>query len=143
MKSQASHLVGRLGPNGELKIEDAPQFVRELASDLADFVRLAGAAFAAILEARLNRPSTPPPQVTAPPPQVTAPPPAMALPARNDKAALTVKEVAVIFGVAEGTVRLWIGRRDIAVIRLGRSVRIPKTEINRVMSENTVPVRRR
>jgi excisionase family DNA binding protein len=136
MKSQASQLVGRLGPNGELKIEDAPQFVRELAGDLADFVRLAGAAFAAILEARLNRPS-------APPPQVTVPPPTLALPTRNDKAALTVKEVAVMFGVAEGTVRLWIGRRDIAVIRLGRSVRIPKTEINRVMSENTVPVRRR
>ncbi len=136
MKSQASQLVGRLGPNGELKIEDAPQFVRELASELADFVRLAGAAFAAILEARLSRPS-------APPPQVTAPPPTIAVPARNDKAALTVKEVAVMFGVAESTVRLWIGRRDIAVIRLGRSVRIPKTEINRVMSENTVPVRRR
>jgi excisionase family DNA binding protein len=136
MKSQASELIGRLGPSGELKVEDAPRFVRELASEFADFVRLTGAAFAAILEARLSRPS-------APPPQVTAPPPTMAVPARNDKAALTVKEVAVMFGVAESTVRLWIGRRDIAVIRLGRSVRIPKTEINRVMSENTVPVRRR
>ncbi len=136
MKSQASQLVGRLGPSGELKVEDAPRFVRELASEFGDFVRLTGAAFAAILEARLGRPS-------APPPQVTAPPPTMAVPPRNDKAALTVKEVAVMFGVAESTVRLWIGRRDIAVIRLGRSVRIPKTEINRLISENTIPIRRR
>ena len=135
MKSEARQIVGRLGPSGELKVEDVPRFVRELASELADLVRLTGAAFAAILEARLSRPY-------APPPQVTAPAATMAVPAPNDKVALTVNEVAVMFGVAESTVRLWIGRRDIAVIRLGRSVRIPKAEINRVISENTVPVRR-
>ena len=132
MKSDPSDLVGRLDPNGELKIEGAPRFVRELTGELADLVRLSGAAYAAVLEAILNRFAVAPPHEPAPPPTST-------VPARSNKAALTVKEVAAIFGVAEPTVRLWIGRRSVAVIRLGRSVRIPKAEIERLISENTVP----
>jgi excisionase family DNA binding protein len=136
MRPQLSEFARRLGPNGELKPEDASQFIRESASELAELVRLAGPVCAAFLEAILKRQAQPTPQASAPLPNLAAAP-------RSNKAALTVKEVATMFGVAETTVRLWIGRRTVGVIRLGRSVRIPKPEIDRLVSENTLPALRR
>ncbi len=54
---------------------------------------------------------------------------------------LTVAEVAKHLGLKEGTVRLWISRRKIAHVKLGRAVRVPQEEIERLIRENTVPAR--
>lgn len=137
MIPQLSELERRLCSNQGMELEEASLFVRELAKELADLVRLTGFGCAAILEKVLNRHAEPPPPAVATRSNLAVPP------ARSLKVALTVKEVAAMFGVAEPTVRLWIGRRTVAVIRLGRSVRIPRPEVERLISENTIPALKR
>jgi excisionase family DNA binding protein len=36
----------------------------------------------------------------------------------------------------------WIGKRKIGVVRLGRAVRIPQSEIDRLIEEGSTPARR-
>jgi excisionase family DNA binding protein len=55
---------------------------------------------------------------------------------------LKVPEVADILALSQKTVWQWIGLRRIAVVRLGRAVRIPQSEIDRLMEEGTTPARR-
>jgi excisionase family DNA binding protein len=52
---------------------------------------------------------------------------------------LTVVDAAARLGLSSHTIRAWIGQRRIAYIRLGRAIRIPAAEIERLLSENTVP----
>jgi excisionase family DNA binding protein len=51
----------------------------------------------------------------------------------------TVREAADELGLSVHTVRAWVARRRIAHIRLGRAVRISAAEIERVLSDGTVP----
>lgn len=51
---------------------------------------------------------------------------------------LSVAEVAKRLGLKEGTIRLWIARRKIAHVKLGRAVRIPPEEVERIIAENTI-----
>ncbi|QNI32086.1 helix-turn-helix domain-containing protein [Alloacidobacterium dinghuense] len=41
--------------------------------------------------------------------------------------------------IASKTIRNWIGARRIAVYRIGRSVRIPESEIQRILNEGYGP----
>ncbi len=52
-----------------------------------------------------------------------------------------MKEAAKMLGVSNSAMYEMIGKRQIGVLRLGahRSIRIPKTEIERLLSENLVP----
>lgn len=52
---------------------------------------------------------------------------------------LTVNDAATRLGLSVHTIRAWIAQRRIAHIRLGRAVRIPESEIERLLRDNTVP----
>ena len=52
---------------------------------------------------------------------------------------LTVKEAARELSLAEVTLRQRIARRQIGVVRLHRSVRIPRSEIARLIDRGFVP----
>lgn len=52
---------------------------------------------------------------------------------------LTVREAAAALGLAERTVRSWVLCRKIGTIKLGRAVRIPSSEINRLVREGSRP----
>jgi excisionase family DNA binding protein len=54
---------------------------------------------------------------------------------------LTVNEAAELLGLAEVTLRCWIGQRKISVVRLGRAVRIAQEEVARMIEKGTVPAR--
>jgi len=54
---------------------------------------------------------------------------------------LTVPEAAKRLAIKESTVRAWLLRRRLAFVRVGRSVRVPLAEIQRVIAEGTVPAR--
>jgi len=54
---------------------------------------------------------------------------------------LTVMEVGQRLGLKPSTVRLWISKGKFAHLRLGRSVRIPESEVTRVIEESTIPLR--
>ena len=51
----------------------------------------------------------------------------------------TVQEAADELGLSVHTVRAWIAQRRIAHLHLGRAIRIPHTEIERLLRESTVP----
>ncbi len=53
----------------------------------------------------------------------------------------TVAETAKELEVKPATVRSWVLARKIAFRKIGRSVRIPKAEIERIIREGTVPAR--
>jgi excisionase family DNA binding protein len=51
----------------------------------------------------------------------------------------TIAEAATELGLSMHTIRSWVTARRLAHIRLGRAIRIPASEIRRVINENTVP----
>ena len=55
---------------------------------------------------------------------------------------LTVHQAAERLGLRDSTVRAWILQRRIGIVRLGPAVRIPVDEIERLISEGTIPARR-
>jgi excisionase family DNA binding protein len=51
----------------------------------------------------------------------------------------TVQEAAQELGLSVHTVRAWIAQRRIAHIRLGRAIRISPEEVERILSDGTIP----
>ncbi len=56
---------------------------------------------------------------------------------------LTVRQAAERLGLRDSTLRAWIAQRRIGIVRLGRAVRIPLEEIERLVAEGSVPARER
>ncbi len=54
---------------------------------------------------------------------------------------LTVRETAEALNLSQATIRAWLARRKLGYLRLGRAVRIPTSEIRRLVDEGTVPPR--
>jgi excisionase family DNA binding protein len=55
---------------------------------------------------------------------------------------LTVHEVAQALAVKESTIRAWLLRRKLSCCRLSsRCVRIPRSEVERLVREGTAPAR--
>jgi excisionase family DNA binding protein len=54
---------------------------------------------------------------------------------------LTVRETANRLGLRECTIRAWLSARKIDFVRLGRAIRIPESEVCRLIETNTVPRR--
>lgn len=54
---------------------------------------------------------------------------------------LTLRQASEELGVAVVTLRTWAAQRRVAVVRLGRAVRIPQSEIDRLIQRGTVPAR--
>jgi excisionase family DNA binding protein len=51
----------------------------------------------------------------------------------------TVKEAAAELNVSVSTVRAWVAQRRLGCVRLGRAVRIPASEIERLLNAGFVP----
>jgi excisionase family DNA binding protein len=52
---------------------------------------------------------------------------------------LSVEMAALRLGLKPITVRAWIAQRRIAVVRLGRRVLVPESEVTRLIKGNFVP----
>jgi excisionase family DNA binding protein len=53
---------------------------------------------------------------------------------------LTVDQAAIALTLKPKTIRAWIAARRIGYIRIGeRAIRIPLSEINRMIEEGTIP----
>jgi excisionase family DNA binding protein len=55
---------------------------------------------------------------------------------------LTIPEFALALRVKPSCIRRWVGERKIETVRVGRLVRIPSTEIERIVCEGTTPAAR-
>jgi excisionase family DNA binding protein len=54
---------------------------------------------------------------------------------------LTVNETSERLGVKPATIRLWLAKRRLGHVKLSRAVRVPETEVDRMIRENTIPAR--
>jgi excisionase family DNA binding protein len=54
---------------------------------------------------------------------------------------LTVREAANSLNLSEECIRVWIARRRIGFMRLGRAIRIPQSEIDRLLTQGMQPAR--
>jgi excisionase family DNA binding protein len=79
------------------------------------------------------------PQLRIPNTVVIQPPPAPRV--RSEGKLLTSQQLADEIGLKVSTVRAWVLRRRINVVRVGRAVRIPRTEVERLMKEGFTPAR--
>jgi excisionase family DNA binding protein len=52
---------------------------------------------------------------------------------------ITVEACAEALGLKPATIRAWIARRRISIVRLGRAVRIPQTEVDRLINRGSIP----
>jgi len=57
----------------------------------------------------------------------------------TERKLLTLKEAAVALSLSEKTLWAWRARRQIGIVHIGRSVRIPEAEIERIIAEGSVP----
>jgi excisionase family DNA binding protein len=132
MRAEVSDLIRRLDQAGEITPSDLPWLVTHIANELGNLIRLSGAAVASVLRTRGIAVS----DGTLGGTDVDS--------GYRDRVALRVKEAAKMLGVSNSTMYEMIGKRQIGVVRLGdhRSIRIPKTEIERLVSENLVPALR-
>ncbi len=55
---------------------------------------------------------------------------------------LTVREVAESLSLSVATIRAWIASRRIGFVRLGRAIRVPRSEVERLLESGFVPPRR-
>ncbi len=132
MRAEVSDLIRQLDKDGEITPSDLPWLVTHIANELGNLIRLSGAAVASVLRSRgiavsdgaLGKMATES--------------------GYRDRVALRVKEAAKMLGVSNSAMYEMIGKRQIGVLRLGdhRSIRIPKTEIERLLSKNLVPALR-
>jgi excisionase family DNA binding protein len=51
----------------------------------------------------------------------------------------TVEQAATDLNVSIHTIRAWIASRKIGVVRLGRAVRVPSSEISKLIERGTIP----
>lgn len=55
---------------------------------------------------------------------------------------MTVRQAAVELNVSIHTIRSWIALRRLGHVKLGRAIRIPAAEIERIVQQGTVPARK-
>jgi excisionase family DNA binding protein len=52
---------------------------------------------------------------------------------------LTIEETARRLGLRPVTIRMWAAGRRIARVKLGRAVRIPESEVDRLIEHSLIP----
>ena len=52
---------------------------------------------------------------------------------------LKIPEFAGRLGLSDGAVKKMVARRQITIVKIGRSVRIPESELNRLIKAGTRP----
>jgi excisionase family DNA binding protein len=60
---------------------------------------------------------------------------------RRSPSSYTVREAGIALSVSIHTIRSWIARRRIAYVRLGRCIRVPVSEVERLLADGLVPAR--
>lgn len=59
---------------------------------------------------------------------------------REERARLvSIKTAAEELGLAAVTLRTWIAQRKVGSVKLGRSIRIPSSELDRLVERGSIP----
>lgn len=57
----------------------------------------------------------------------------------NDTKLLTLEQAAARLGLRPVTLRMWASARKIARVKIGRCVRIPESEITKIIERGLIP----
>ena len=57
----------------------------------------------------------------------------------NDTKLLTLEQAAERLGLRPVTLRMWASARKIARVKIGRAVRVPESEIARIIERGLIP----
>ena len=57
----------------------------------------------------------------------------------NDTKLLTLEQAAERLGLKPVTLRMWASARKIARVKIGRAVRVPESEIARIIERGLIP----
>ena len=60
----------------------------------------------------------------------------------SKKSFYTVVELAEAIGMSQVTIRNWLAERRLSYVKFGKNVRIPTSELERLIAEGTIPARR-
>ncbi|MGO9094760.1 MAG: helix-turn-helix domain-containing protein [Bryobacteraceae bacterium] len=58
---------------------------------------------------------------------------------RTNTQRLNIQDAADYLGVRPSTIRQWVWRSKIDVVRIGRCIRIPRQALDRIIEEGTTP----
>jgi excisionase family DNA binding protein len=58
-----------------------------------------------------------------------------------EKTLLSVPQFAAALGVTSSCIRRWVLQRKVATVKLGRLIRVPATEVERLVSSGLRPAR--
>ena len=131
MRADITEAIGRF-ERGEVTRDELPRMVIQIADELADLVRLSGSLVAGFI----SRPRISGANGTL---KSVANEPSSNVQAA--RIALKVVEVAIqMLGVSRSALYELIYKREIGVVRLGgRSIRIPRSEIDRLLADSLIP----
>jgi len=59
----------------------------------------------------------------------------------SQKRMVNVQQAAEELGLSVACVRKWIAQRRMEYVRLGRAIRVPGAEIDRLIAEGTIPTK--
>lgn len=65
------------------------------------------------------------------------------MPTKTPEEYLTIPETAAIYKVKDKTIRAWIAQERLGCVRFGRAVRIPMSEVCRLIEEGSSPARQK
>ena len=116
---------------GEVTRDELPRMVIQIADELADLVRLGGSLVAGLMSR---------PRISG----ANGAPKGVANDASSNvqaaRIALKVVEAATMLGISRSALYELIYKREIGVVRLGgRSIRIPRSEIDRLLADSLIP----
>jgi excisionase family DNA binding protein len=60
---------------------------------------------------------------------------------RRPESLLSVPEFAAVLGVTPSCIRAWVHKRRVRYHKIGRLVRLPQSELDRLLTESAVPAR--
>jgi len=130
MRAEISEAMRRF-ERREVTREELPRMVVQIADELADLVRLSGSVVAGLLSR---------PRISAANGALKGVSNDASSNAQTARVALRVAEAATMLGVSRSALYELIYKREIGVVRFGRrSIRIPRSEIDRLLADSLIP----
>ncbi len=130
MKNEIGEAIRKL-ERGDIARDDLPRMVVRIANDLGELVRLSGALLAGFLDG---------PSITGSIGTLRSGRNDSGSKGEPDRIALRVAEVASMLAISRSALYEMIYKREIGVVRFGnRFLRIPRSEIGRLLTDNLIP----
>jgi excisionase family DNA binding protein len=130
MRADITEAIRRF-ERGEVTHDELPRTVIQIADQLADLVRLSGSVVAGLMSR---------PRISGAKGALKSVANDASSNVQTARLVLRVAEAAITLGISRSALYELIYKREIGVVRFGsRSIRIPRSEIDRLLADSTIP----